>query len=147
MSSKQEIIQELESTHPNLQHEVAEKHQGVLLDIKCLTPNCGKVYKRVYFNKPAHRDGKQEDEFRHLSCLNCGSKGNYSWKYSNTPSLSDIGEAREIERQNRQKLLKSKIEEIDNNIESLQQQRHYIVEQLNAVTPTPTGRGSESGQA
>lgn len=132
MPSKQDIISEIKNAHYHLQHSVAAKHGGVLVDLTCKTHKCGKKLNREWIERPTHHDAKLEDEVRYITCPTCGVKGQWSLEMSAEPTDKDIKKAQEFKLKEQQAEAKQKLAELDQQIAELHKKKESLSSSLDA---------------
>lgn len=126
MPSKYEILSEIAETHPDLQHELAAKHKGILVDCFCRTPRCDGRILRHYVERTDHRDWNADNEVRYIVCPKCAVRGNWDTKEVIPPPQEQIAKTKKLLEDKANNARKLEIEAIDKQIESLRNRRNQL---------------------
>lgn len=126
MPSKYEILSQIAETHPDLQHELAAKHNGVLVDLFCRVPRCdGRVLKH-WVERSSHRDWSAENECRYVICPKCSVRGNWNVKDCIPPHPKQVSKAKKLMEDKASNARKEEVEAIDRQMAALQVRRDYL---------------------
>lgn len=126
MPSKADIIKEIDQTRIDLQHEVAAKYGGILLDLTCKSRRCDGKIGRYWVEVPKLEDQPLEPEVRFVACPKCGVKGNWKVVESPAPNPALVDKAKKEEADEKENARKEEVRRIDEQIAQLRERRNVL---------------------